>query len=153
MAYLETDSPVNVGSGSNGFDGSSWWIVIILFALIWGGNGWGNNRGYGNGGSGAADNYVLASDFATLQRMLSDGFGNLTDQSRYIQNGLCDGFYAMNSSLLNGFNNTNTAIMQNGYETRNAIQGVSSQLADCLKKFFIAIKNKFTKVNTVGSLA
>ena len=140
MAYLETDSPVNVGSGSNGFDGSSWWIVIILFALIWGGNGWGNNRGYGNGGAGAADNYVLASDFATLQRMLSDGFGDLTAQSRYIQNGICDGFYSMNSSLLNGFNNTNTAIMQNGYETRNAIQGVSSQLADCCCKTQNAIQ-------------
>lgn len=151
MAYLETDSPVNVGSGSNGFDGSgSWWIVIILFALIWGGNGWGNNRGYGNGGSGAADNYVLASDFATIQRQLSDGFNSLTDQSRYIQNGLCDGFYAMNSSLLNGFNNTNTAIMQNGYETRNAIQGVSSQLADCCCKTQNAIQGVNYNLATQG---
>ena len=95
--------------------------------------GWGrNNNGFGGGnGSGATDNYVLASDFATIQRQLSDNFTNLTAQSRYIQNGLCDGFYAMNTSLLNGFAGTNNAIMTNGYETRNAINNVSSQLASC----------------------
>ena len=152
MAYLETDSPVNVGSGTNGWGDSSgsWWVVIILFALIfgWGGNGFGyGNRG---GSSGAADNYVLASDFANIQRQLSDGFSGLADQSRYIQNGLCDGFYAMNTSLLNGFNGTNTAIMQNGYETRNAIQGVSSQLADCCCKTQTAIQGVNYNLATQG---
>lgn len=152
--YIESDTPINVGgnTGANsGFGfGNDAWVLIILFALIF---GWNGNNGFGGGNSGAADNYVLASDFATLQRQLSDGFGDLTAQSRYIQNGLCDGFYAMNTSLLNGFAGVNNAIMTNGYETRNAIQGVSSQLADCLKKFFIAVKNKFTKLNAVGSLA
>ena len=109
-------------------DWSAWIIIFLIFAL----GGWGNNNGFGGGnGSGATDNYVLASDFATIQRQLSDGFGDLTAQSRYIQNGLCDGFYAMNTSLLNGFAGVNNAIMTNGYETRNAIQGVSSQLANC----------------------
>lgn len=96
--------------------------------------GWGRNGNglFGNGnGSGASDNYVLASDFANIQRQLSDGFGNLTSQSRYIQNGLCDGFYAMNTSLLNGFAGVNNAIMTNGYETRNAINNLSSDLASC----------------------
>ena len=152
-----TASDVALLSGRNGNndgfgDGTgAWWIIIfIIFAFM----GWGRNgNGFGNNGSGALDNYVLASDFATIQRQLSDGFGDLTAQSRYIQNGLCDGFYAMNTSLLNGFAGTNNAIMTNGYETRNAINNVSSQLADCLKKFFIAVKNKFTKVNTVGGLA
>lgn len=96
--------------------------------------GWGRNGNglFGNGnGSGASDNYVLASDFANIQRQLSDGFGNLTSQSRYIQNGLCDGFYAMNTSLLNGFAGVNNSIMTNGYETRNAINNLSSDLASC----------------------
>lgn len=126
-----TASDVALLSGRNtndGFgDGNGWWIIIFLiFAFM----GWGRN-GFGNNGSGAADNYVLASDFATIQRQLSDGFSDLTAQSRYIQNGLCDGFYAMNTSLLNGFAGTNNAIMTNGFETRNAINGVSSQLATC----------------------
>ena len=131
-------SDVALLSGNNGRNGDgmfgdngAWWVIIFLiFAFM----GWGN-RGNGFGGyssgSGALDNYVLASDFATLQRQLSDNFSNLTAQSRYIQNGLCDGFYAMNTSLLNGFAGVNNSIMTNGYETRNAIQGVSSQLANC----------------------
>lgn len=142
----------NNGRTNDGFGGDGSWAWVLIF-LIFALGGWGRNgNGFGGGSSGAADNYVLASDFATIQRQLSDGFGDLTAQSRYIQNGLCDGFYAMNTSLLNGFAGTNNAIMTNGYETRNAINNVSSQLADCLNKFFIAVKNKFTKVNAVGSL-
>ena len=131
---------VGTNNGNSGFgngDWSAWIIIFLIFAL----GGWGNNNGFGrNNGSGATDNYVLASDFATIQRQLSDGFSDLTAQSRYIQNGLCDGFYAMNTSLLNGFAGTNNAIMTNGYETRNAIQGVSSQLADCCCKTQNAIQ-------------
>lgn len=125
VALLSGRNGNNDGFGDNG----SWWVIIFLiFAFM----GWGrNNNGFGGGNGSVADNYVLASDFATIQRQLSDGFGDLTAQSRYIQNGLCDGFYAMNTSLLNGFAGTNNAIMTNGYETRNAIQGVSSQLANC----------------------
>ena len=150
--YVEGDVPyvgTTNGNANSGFFGGDGWWAIILFAMIF---GWGNN-GWGNNGSGAMNNYVLGSDFATIQRQLSDGFGNLTSQSRFIQNGLCDGFYSMNASLLNGFSGVNQNIMQNGYETKNAIQSLSSQLADCLKKFFIAVKNKFTRVKTVGSLA
>lgn len=131
---------VGTNNGNSGFgngDWSAWIIIFLIFAL----GGWGNNNGFGrNNGSGATDNYVLASDFATIQRQLSDGFGDLTAQSRYIQNGICDGFYAMNTSLLNGFAGVNNSIMTNGYETRNAIQGVSSQLADCCCKTQSAIQ-------------
>lgn len=126
VALLSGRNGNNDGFGDNG----SWWVIIFLiFAFM----GWGRNgNGFGGvNGSGAMDNYILASDFATIQRQLSDGFGDLTAQSRYIQNGLCDGFYAMNTSLLNGFAGVNNSIMTNGYETRNAIQGVSSQLASC----------------------
>ncbi len=129
-------SDVALLTGNNGRNGDgmfgdngAWFIVLFLIfaAFGWGGNGWGGNRGNGS----VADNYVLASDFATIQRQLGDNFSNLTSQARYIQNGLCDGFYAMNTSLLNGFAGVNNSIMTNGYETRNAIQGVSSQLANC----------------------
>lgn len=125
VALLSGRNGNNDGFGDNG----SWWVIIFLiFAFM----GWGRNgNGFGNNGSGAADNYVLASDFATIQRQLSDGFNDLTAQSRYIQNGICDGFYAMNTSLLNGFAGVNNSIMTNGYETRNAINNVSSQLASC----------------------
>lgn len=153
-----TPSDVALLSGNNGRNGDgmfgdngAWFIVLFLIfaAFGWGGNGWAGNRGNGSNGSGALDNYVLASDFATIQRQLSDGFSNLTSQSRYIQNGICDSAYAtaqlingvntniagstaaLQNTLCQGFNSVNQGIVTNGYETRNAIQGVSSQLASC----------------------
>ena len=126
VALLSGRNGNNDGFGDNG----SWWVIIFLiFAFM----GWGRgNNGFGGGnGLGAMDNYVLASDFATIQRQLSDNFTNLTSQTRYIQNGICDGFYAMNTSLLNGFAGVNNSIMTNGYETRNAINNLSSDLASC----------------------
>lgn len=126
VPVMEVGSNNNGGFGNNG-DWSAWIIIFLIFAL----GGWGNNNGFGRNNGSVADNYVLASDFATIQRQLSNGFGDLTSQSRYIQNGLCDGFYAMNTSLLNGFAGVNNAIMTNGYETRNAINNLSSDLASC----------------------
>ena len=151
-------SDVALLTGNNGRNGDgmfgdngAWFIVLFLIfaAFGWGGNGWGGNRGNGSNGSGALDNYVLASDFATIQRQLGDGFNDLTSHSRYIQNGLCDGFYnqaqlingvntniagstaALQSTLCQGFNGVNQGILTNGYATKDAIQGLSSQLASC----------------------
>lgn len=140
-------SDVALLSGNNGRNGDgmfgdngAWFIVLFLIfaAFGWGGNGWGNNRGNGSNGSGAYDNYVLASDFATIQRQLSDGFNDLTSQSRYIQNGICDSAYA-NAQLINGTNQNiangiytlNSAITNSGYDTRTAINNLSSDLASC----------------------
>lgn len=149
MAYYEGEiSGIGTNNGNNGM--GAWgndWVLIILFALIF---GWGNGGAWGNNGGGTTGGYTLASDFATIQRQLSDGFGDLTSQSRFIQNGLCDGFYAMNTSLLNGFSGVNTAIMQNGYETRNAISGISSQLADCCCKTQTAIQGVNYNLATQG---
>ena len=131
--YIESDTPINVGGGNNagsGFGfGNDAWVLIILFALIF---GWGNNGFNGNGNNGGAmDNYVLASDFATLQRQIDSGVSSLERKGDAINSGLCDGFYAMNTGMLNGFAGVNSAITTSGYETRNAIQGLSSQLAQC----------------------
>lgn len=133
--YSLSDIAAVSGNKSNEgglFGGNGAWLIIILFLFIF--CGWGNNFGNnGNNGGGGSTltGYTLASDFATIQRQLSDGFSDLTSQSRYIQNGLCDGFYNMNTSLLNGFNGVNQSIMTSGYETRNAIQTLMAQLSTC----------------------
>lgn len=123
MAYIETDnSPINLGTGAYGngsgiFNNDAIW-AIILFAMIF---GWGNGGyGFGGNGAGAVDGYVLTSDFANIERKIDA-----------VNNGVCDGFYAMNTGMLNGFAGINNAITTNGYETRDAIQGLSSQLASC----------------------
>lgn len=115
------------GNNNGAFgDGNGAWWIIILFLFIF--CGWGNGNGWNNGGGGVADNYVLASDFATLQRQIDSGISSLERKGDAINSGICDGFYAMNTSLLNGFAGTNSTIQQNGYDTRNAIQ--QGQIAD-----------------------
>lgn len=87
--------------------------------LIFGYGGFG--RGYGGyGGGGAAEDYVLTSDFAQIERKLDT-----------ITSGICDSTFALNNTIVNGFNNTNTALVTQGYETRNAIGGLATQLASC----------------------
>lgn len=126
MAYLETDSPVNVGNGGygNGFmNGDGFWAIILLAIIFgWGGNGYGFGGGRQSAG-GVMDGYVLTSDFANIERKLDN-----------VNNGLCDGFYAMNTGMLNGFAGVTNAITTGGYDTRNAISGLSAQIADCCCK-------------------
>ena len=139
----------NNGRSNDGFgEGSGWWIIVFLiFAFM----GWGRNGFGGNQGSGAADNYVLASDFATLQRQIDSSTATLGRKADATQQGICDGFYAMNTGMLNGFSGVqqamcqgfsgiNQAINTNGYETRLGTQALGSQLADCCCKTQSAIQ-------------
>lgn len=131
--YLETDSPINLGSGNgganSGFFGNDGWWAIILFAMIfgWGNNGWGNN-GAGSG-SGAMGNYVLGSDFATLQRQIDSGIASLERKGDAINTGLCDGFYAMNTGLLNGFSTVQAQIADCCCKTQSSIKDVNYNIA------------------------
>lgn len=102
-----------MNSGFGGFGGDGAWWIIILFLFVfcgWGNNGWGNN-----GNSGAADNYVLASDFATLQRQIDSAASTIERKSDITQQGICDGFYSMNTTLLNGFAGVNQN-MNSGFQ-------------------------------------
>lgn len=105
----------NNAYGMGGYGAWEWIWIIVLFAL-WGNGGWGNN---GNG-SGVGAEVQRGFDTQTIVSKL-DG----------INNGLCDGFYAMNTGMLNGFNATQMAIMQGGYDTRSAISELGYRLQDC----------------------
>lgn len=127
------------GSRSNdgmwGGDGGWFWAIIILFALF----GWGGFGGWGGGFGGGANGTT-----ATLDASLQRGFDTQTIISKLdgLTNGLSDGFYAMNTGMLNGFNGVSSAICNLGYEQaqlnnatnvaimqgQNALQ---SQIADC----------------------
>ena len=94
-------------NGNNWNDGSWLWFLIVVFAIF---GGWGN----GFGGFGGTNGGVGSE----IQR----GFDNSAVISKLdgISNGLCDGFYAMNNSMLTGFNGINTNIMQTGYGIQQA---------------------------------
>lgn len=141
MAYSEgggltaSDVALLTGNGNNGgFGGNgdnAWWIILFLIFGL--GNGFGGRGfgGYGGGGSGAADNYVLATDFATIERKL-DGINNgICDSTFVLNNTMTNGFANVQQTLCQGFNGTNTAIYQNGFNTERGLWNVSSQIADC----------------------
>lgn len=111
-------------------DGNGWWILIILFALF---GGWGNN-GWNNSGD------ARPATQGDVQR----GFDTQTVVSKLdgISNGICDGFYAMNSGMLTGFNTLQNSIQQGNFGLQNAIQqntvanmqntnALATQLANC----------------------
>lgn len=116
--------PLGVGNSGgfgngNGFDDI---IALAIIAMIFGWNG--NGGIFGGGGSqGAATNYVLSSDFATIQRQLSDGFGATESKLDSISNGIC----SLGYDQLAQMNGINTNILQ----STNAL---ATQLADCCCK-------------------
>ena len=147
--YSLSDIAAVTGSGNRngGFgDGDYWWI-ILLFLFAGNGNwGWG-----GNGGSGSG---------STLREEISYGFdmNGLENGVRGIQQGLCDGFYAMNTGMLNGFSGiqstlcqgfagVNAAITADTVATTGGIHDLSTQLAQCCCDNRYALATGFADLN------
>lgn len=127
----------NGGYGNGGWGDGGWLWIIVVFALLfgWGNGGWGG--GFGNNGGG----YVAT---AATQADIQRGFDNSAVISKLdgITNGLCDGFYAQNTALMNGFHGVDNAICNLGYQTQQGfnttnvalMQGqnaLQAQLSDC----------------------
>ena len=135
--YSLADIAAATGGNRNndGFMGDGWWIILLFLF------GWGNGNGngfFGNGGGSTREEIAYGFDMNGLENGV-----------RGIQQGLCDGFYAMNTGMLNGFANvqstlcqgfsgvnqsiTNATIadMQNTNTLENAVQAVGTQLASC----------------------
>lgn len=105
----------------DGFDGQgSWfWIVVLfLFMFGFGGNGFGRDNG------------------ALTRAEMQDSFNynQLENAIRGVQNGLCDGFYAQNTTMLNGFNSLGQQVAENRFaaqqcccETNRNIDSVRSE--------------------------
>lgn len=115
----------NRNGGSFGDDG--WWI-ILLFLFGFGRNGWGGND---NNCSSTREDIAYGFDMNGLENGI-----------RGIQQGLCDGFYAMNTGLLNGFSGIQNTLCQgfagvhsdmntNTNAITAGITGLGNQLAQC----------------------
>ena len=112
-------------SNGDGFGFGGGWIWVILILAIFGGFG-GRGLFGGNGGgdwqrSSVQDNYVLASDFAQLDRKL-DGIGN--------------GIASLGYDQLSQINGVNANVANVGYqlqncccEVREGISGVNYNMA------------------------
>lgn len=121
----------NTGRSNDGMgfgDNGAWWIILFLI-FGWGRNGFGN--GFGGGNGGVMDNFVLATDFATIERKLDSLANGICDSTFALNNTVTNGFAGVQQTLCQGFSGINQNIVTNGYETRLATQGLSSQLANC----------------------
>lgn len=112
----------NGNNGNNGF-GSDWGdlaaLIVVAGLFGWGNGGiggFGGNRGYGIG-----ENYVLATDFANIERKI-DG----------VNNGLCDGFYAQNTNMLNGFASVQSTLCQGFNGVERSIADTNSNIANAI---------------------
>ena len=91
-----------MGEREDGF--GSWIWIIVLFLFMFGGGGmWG---GRGNG---------------LTQVEMQQGFdtAEITRKLDGLANGLCDGFYAQNTTMLNGFAGVNAAIAESRFAAQN----------------------------------
>lgn len=114
--YSLSDIAAVNGNNRGGFGDDYWWI-ILLFLFGFGNNGWGN----GNGGG------------ATTREEIAYGFdmNGLENGVRGIQQGLCDGFYAMNTGMLTGFGNIAQDINNSTNAITAGLTGLGTQMAQC----------------------
>lgn len=127
------------GNGNNnGWADGGWLWIIVVFALLF---GWGNGGlGGGWGGNNGGGYVATAATQADIQR----GFDtqSIVGKLDGITNGLCDGFYAQNTAIMNGFHGVDNAICNLGYQTQQGfnttnialMQGqnaLQTQIAQC----------------------
>ena len=103
----------------NGMFGNDWAWIVILLLFGWGGRGFGGGFGGGYGG-GIGENYVLATDFATIERKLDS-----------VNSGICDSTFALNNTINGNFRTLDNAICNLGYQALQNTNAIQSQLADC----------------------
>ena len=124
----------NTGNGNNGGwgDNGAWWIILFLI-FGWGRNGFGN--GFGSGNGGVMDGYVLATDFATIERKLDSVNSGICDATFALNNTMTNGFAGVQQTLCQGFNGLNVAYLQGtnslSAQLADCCCGIKSQLADC----------------------
>lgn len=145
--YYEGDVCFSNGNSNNGWNDWSWIIGLALVGGLFG--GWGNG-GFGFGGGmrggygygGIAENYALATDFATIERKLDGVNAGICDSTFAlnntinngffgVQNSLTQGFAGLNSVINSGFAGVDNAICTLGYQQAQLVNGLSRELGDC----------------------
>lgn len=110
-------TPVYNVCDNTGMGGTWIWIFFLFILLAWGGNGF----GFG-GGNGVLTRAEMYDGF---------NFNQIENGIRGIQNGLCDGFYAQNTTMLQGFNGVQRDLCQ-GFSAVNAgISNLGYNMQNC----------------------
>ena len=137
----------NNGYGNSGFLGGDGWIVLLLL-LAFGGN-WGNGNGGFFGGNNN-DFAWLSNGQKDIMNHTSDGFNSLhlsnqvegiRDDVNDIQNAICNSTASINSSINNGFYNSEIAAANRQMANMNTAFDLSRQFADCCCENRLGIAN------------
>lgn len=97
--YSLADIRAATSADENGWGGGgAWWIIILfLFMFGMGGGGW----GWGNRGNDALTRAEMQQGFDTQE---------ITRKLDGLSYGMCNGFYAQNTTMLNGFSGVTAAV-------------------------------------------
>ena len=121
------------GNGDGMWGNDGWWIILLfLFAL----GGWGNN-GTGFGGNRGQSEVAYSFDMNGLENGV-----------RGIQQGLCDGFYAMNTGMLGGFSDVQSTLCQGFAGVNSAITTTGYGILDAVHADTIANMQNTNAINT-----
>ncbi len=167
----ETPIVYNLDSGSSGGNGGcgngmwggdgSWIFAFLIIALIFG-DRWGLGGNNGNGGGNSVPAYIPypmssiggfnASGALTRADLCQDmNFQSLENGVRGIQQGLCDGFYAMNTGIMQGFHGVDNAICTLGYNNAR----LANNLSTAMMQGFNAVQSQAAQCccdNRVGQM-
>lgn len=129
------------GGGNGGFFGNEglWAVIILAIIFGWGRNGFG---GFGGGDGGALTRADMCDGF---------NFNNLDSAVRGVQQGLCDGFYAMNSSLMNGFHGVDNALCSGFNNVNNNITQARFENQSCCCETQRLLERGFCDVINAGN--
>lgn len=136
---LSDIAAITGGNNRNGGFGDDYWWLILLFLFS---NGW--NNGFGGNGGGT-----------TTREEISYGFdmNGLENGIRGIQQGLCDGFYAMNNGMLTGFNGVQSALCQGFAGVNAGLNGVATDIIQTINTDTVAnMQNTNTIVAGINGL-
>ena len=120
---------VDGGNGNGMFGNDSWIGLIIILALLSG--NFGGFGGFGGGNGGVANEVQRGFDNQSVLNKLNG-----------LENGLCDGFYSQNTTMLqgfnglqqtamNGFHGVDNAICTLGYQNQQGFNSLAHQMSDC----------------------
>lgn len=124
IPVMDINNRGGYGYGDGMGYGGGWMWIIVLIALMggWGNNGWNRGGGY--------DTTATFADGALTRNEIRDGFASQETHNgiRGIQNGLADGFYAQNTTMLQGFNSLGSAIAENRFAAQSCCCELGKEL-------------------------
>lgn len=115
--YSLSDIAAATGKHDGDYAEGSWFWIVVLFLFMF---------GFGRNGFGGNDGALTRSD-------LCEGFNfnDLQRQVQGVQQGLCDGFYAQNTTMLQGFHGIDNGLCNGFYTVNNGISNLGFQIKDC----------------------